>query len=198
MQLLHSWGFGPDFQIQLSDGEIPARVAAEHRDGYTVWSTAGEGIAKLSGRLSKDLVDEANPGVGDWVTLRAFPQAGDTSIIERVLDRRTVFMSAAAGARARGQVIAANVDIVFVVTGLDADYNTRRIERYLARIWASGAYPMVILNKADICDELPARIAEVESISPGLTVIATSAKRSEGLDGITPHLQTGTTAGDRN
>lgn len=194
MHELVSWGFGPDFQIQLSDGEIPARIAAEHRDGYVVWSTGGEGVAKLSGRLSRDLVDEASPGVGDWVTLRAFPQAGDTSIMERVLNRRTVFMRGAAGPRTRGQVIAANVDIVFVATGLDADFNTRRIERYLARIWASGAFPMVILNKADICDELSARIAEVESISPGLTVIATSAKRLEGLDSITQHLHTGTTA----
>jgi len=193
MHLLHSWGFDPDFQIQLSDGETPARIAAEHRDGYVVWSTAGESVAKLSGRLNRESTDQARPGVGDWVTLRTLPQAGEIAIIERLLDRRTVFTRGAAGQQTRGQVIAANVDIVFVVSGLDDDFNIRRIERYLARVWASGAHPMIILNKADVCDDVDARVAEVEGISPGLDVILTSAKRSEGLERITQHLGPGIT-----
>ncbi|MBN1152218.1 MAG: ribosome small subunit-dependent GTPase A [Dehalococcoidia bacterium] len=193
MRELISWGFGPYFQQQLSDNAIPARIAAEHRDGYVVWSTAGEGLAKLSGRLIRDLQVASYPGVGDWVTLRALPLEGESSIIDGLLDRRTLFTRAAAGQQTRGQVIAANVDIVFVVSGLDADYNIRRIERYLARIWASGAEPIVILNKADVCDDVAARIAEIEAVSPGLTVIATSAKRSEGLDGIRQLLHPGTT-----
>jgi len=193
MHLLHSWGFGPDFQIQLSDGETPARIAAEHRDSYVVWSTAGESVAKLSGRLSRESADQARPGVGDWVTLRTLPQGGEIAIIERLLDRRTVFTRGAAGQQTRGQVIAANVDIVFVVSGLDDDYNIRRIERYLARIWASGAFPMVILNKADVCEDLDSHIAEVEAVSPGLTVIPTSAMKAEGLERITQHLNPGIT-----
>ena len=193
MHLLHSWGFSPFFQQQLSADEILARVAAEHRDGYVVWTTAGESFARLSGRLIRELQDETYPGVGDWVTLRTLPQADETIIIDGLLNRRTVFMRGAAGQQTRGQIIAANIDIVFAVSGLDADYSVRRIERYLARIWASGAEPIVILNKADVCDDLDFRIAEVEAISPGLTVITTSAKKSEGLDTITQHLRPGTT-----
>jgi len=194
MHELIDWGFGPYFQQQLPDGAIPARVAAEHRDGYVVWSTSGESLAKLSGRLNRELQDASYPGVGDWVTLREQPLEGETSVIESLLDRRTVFIRGAAGQQTREQVIAANVDIVFVVSGLDGDYNIRRIMRYLARIWASGAEPVVILNKADVCDDLDSRIAEVEAVSPALTVVTTSAKRSEGLDSIRQHLHPGTTA----
>jgi len=193
MHDLHSWGFGPYYELQLSDDWVPARVAAAHKDAYVVWSAAGENFARLSGRLIRESQDESYPGVGDWVTLRTLPQEGETSTIERLLDRRTVFTRGAAGQQTRGQVIAANVDIVFVVSGLDDDYNIRRIERYLARIWASGARPMVILNKADVCDDLVARITEVQSISPGLDVIATSAKRGEGLDSIVRYLGPGIT-----
>ena len=155
MYKLSTLGFGPFFEEQLHGGTIgdliPARIAAEHRGGYEVWSNAGAGFAQLAGGLVRKLEEEAFPGVGDWVTLKSPPGPGCSTIIDRVLSRRTVFVRGAAGREVRGQVVAANVDLVFAVCGLDADYNVRRIERYLARIWASGAQPAVILNKADIC-----------------------------------------------
>ena len=144
---------------------IPARIASEHRGGYEIWSTFGEGYAQLAGRIAQGVDGEAFPGVGDWITLKSPPLPNETSIIDKVLARRTVFIRGAAGREARAQVVAANVDLVFVVTGLDADYSVRRIERYLALVWASGAQPVVVLNKVDLCDDADARVGEVEAAS---------------------------------
>src|SRR5512145_1995709 len=185
---LSALGFGPFFerQLQQSDGDevIPARIAAEHRGAYEVWSMTGSGRAHLAGRLRLELENASSPGVGDWVVLKDAPGPGRTTVIERVLDRRTVFTRGAAGREARAQVLAANVDLVFAVCGLDADFNVRRIERYLARIWASGAQPSVILNKADICADTGARVAEVESHAVGVPVQVISALHSEGIEAV--------------
>jgi ribosome biogenesis GTPase len=191
-------GFGPFFEEQTkseaNEALLPARIAAEHRGGYEVWSAVGEGFAQLSGRLLRELEDLALPGVGDWIALKSPPGPGQTTIIERVLDRRTAFIRGAAGRQTRGQVVAANVDMVFAVCGLDSDYNPRRIERYLARIWASGAQPAIILNKADICEDAEMRAIEIEASCPGVAVLVISALRAEGLDEIRSLIQPGLTA----
>jgi ribosome biogenesis GTPase len=127
-----------------------------------VWSGAGASPARLAGRLRRELEGEALPGVGDWVVLAGAPRPGEPAVIDRVLGRRTLFTRGAAGRAARVQVVAANVDLVFVVCGLDEDFNVRRLERYLARVGASGAEPVVILSKADLCADVAARVAEVE------------------------------------
>jgi len=195
MYELSDLGFGPFFEDQLPGRDaIPARVAAEHRGSYQVWSKTGAGPAHLAGRLTRELAGEAFPGVGDWVTLKSAPTPDQTSIIDSVLTRRTVFIRGAAGRQARGQVVAANVDVVFAVCGLDDDYNIRRIERYLARIWASGAQPVVILNKGDVCDAMDACVAEVEAICPGVPVFVTSALLSQGVEAIQPTIRPGSTA----
>jgi ribosome biogenesis GTPase len=192
---LPTLGFGPFFATQLPGvDEVVARVAAEHRGRYHVWSSSGETTAQLAGRLMRSLEERAFPGVGDWVTLRERPEPRETAIINAVLSRRTVFVRGAAGRDARGQVVAANVDFVFVVCGLDADYNPRRIERYLARVWASGAQPVVVLNKADVCDCLTERVAEVRSVCLGAPVLNTSALQSDGLDEIRERIGPGITA----
>jgi ribosome biogenesis GTPase / thiamine phosphate phosphatase len=194
---LSALGFGPFFEKQLrpSDGSaVPARVAAEHRQGYEVWSQAGSGRAQLAGRLRLELENAPSPpGVGDWVLVDAAPGPDRTAVIERVLERRSAFTRGAAGREARAQVVAANVDLVFAVCGLDADFNVRRIERYLARIWASGAEPAVILNKADVCADAAARLAEVQSRAVGAAVYATSALHSRGIDAVRGCIREGTT-----
>ncbi len=197
MDDLSDLGFGPFFerQLQLSSGGggIPARIAAEHRGAYEVWSAAGAGPAQLAGRLRLELEVGGPPGVGDWVVLADEPAPGRTTVVERVLERRTVFTRAAAGRGARTQVVAANVDVVFAVCGLDADFNVRRIERYLARIWASGAQPVVILNKADLCEDVPGRVAEVEGRAPGVPVQATNALHRDGLEAVRARIGRGAT-----
>ncbi|HEY3294308.1 MAG TPA: ribosome small subunit-dependent GTPase A [bacterium] len=198
MHELSALGFTPFFEAQLKDWSEdplhPARVASEHRGSYEVWSHSGTGIAHLAGRLHKELTEDALPHAGDWVALKSAPEQDRIAIIEHVFSRRTALVRGAAGQDARGQVIAANVDLVFVVCGLDADYNARRIERYLSLIWASGAQPVVALNKTDVCDVIEARIAEIEARSPGVPVFATSAVQSGGIDEIRSRILPGMTA----
>jgi len=197
MYELSALGFGPFFEQQLQpwDGRevIPARIAAEHRGAYEVWSQAGAGPAQLAGRLRLELEEASPPGVGDWVVLKDASGPDRTTVIDRVLARRTVFTRGAAGRQVRAQVVAANVDLVFAVCGLDADFSVRRIERYLARIWASGAQPAVILNKADICEDAAARVAEVESDCSGVPIYVTSALRSEGIVAVRAFIHHGKT-----
>ncbi|MGC4120077.1 MAG: ribosome small subunit-dependent GTPase A [Myxococcales bacterium] len=195
MNELRTWGFGPFFAQQLQDrsGEVVARIAAEHRGAYDVWAAGGAGRAQLAGRLRLDLGEAGAPAVGDWVVVDGTPGPDRASVIERVLERRTAFTRGAAGRDARVQVIAANVDLVFVVCGLDADFNLRRIERYLARIWASGAQPVVVLNKADLCADPWARLVEVERLAPGVSVHVVSALNAEGLEAVRSCIEVGTT-----
>jgi ribosome biogenesis GTPase len=194
---LSALGFGPFFEQQIQspdDGDvILARIAVEHRGGYEVWSNTGSGPAQLAGRLRLDLEGAGSPGVGDWVVVKDAPDPDHTTVIERVLARLTVFTRGAAGREARAQVVAANVDLVFAVCGLDADFNLRRIERYLARIWASGAQPAVILNKADLCGDLAGRIFEVESRCVGVPIHVTSALYSQGVETIRACIHDGMT-----
>jgi len=191
-------GFGPFFEEQYSQWArpdlVPARIAAEHRGAYEVWSRTGEGLARLTGRLRRELGEAALPVAGDWVALAGEPSAGSAVTIERVFARRTSFTRAASGREARVQVVAANVDRVLVVCGLDADFSLRRIERYLARVWASGAAPVVVLTKADLCEVPEARAAEVEAHCLGAQVLATSAPRGDGVEAVRALVGRGQTA----
>jgi ribosome biogenesis GTPase len=197
-------GFGPFFEEQWQrwygpvgnrqDTLVPARIAAEHRGSYQVWSNAGSGPARLAGKLRHRLQDQGLPAVGDWVALQAPPVPGQMSIIDRLFDRRTAFTRGSAGRLARPQIVAANVDRVFVVCGLDEDFNLNRIERYLARIWSSGADPAVILNKADVCDDVATLVRETERRCPGVAVHVTSALHAGGLVDIRAGMRPGLTA----
>lgn len=188
-------GFSSFFQSQLSDSDhFVARVVAEHRGSYDVASQLGSGVAKLAGHLYLELDASDYPGVGDWVILKKAPTANDISIIECVLKRKTCFKRGAAGEHARTQIIAANIDIVFVVCGLDGDYNLRRIQRYVAMIWSSSAIPIVLLNKADLCNEKEKRVEEIERACPGVSVFAISALDSDGAKVVLQHLGEGITA----
>ncbi len=197
MHALSALGFGPFFEDQLRASNapdlVPARIAAEHRGAYEVWTRAGSGPAELAGRLRLELEEAGLPAVGDWVVLDGAPGSDRTAIIERVLARRTAFTRGAAGREVRAQVVAANVDLVFAVCGLDADFNVRRIERYLARIWASGAQPAVILNKADLCAQTAACVAQVERHAAGAAVLLTSALRSDGVEAVRACIHEGMT-----
>lgn len=194
---LEPLGWGPFFEEQRrrwsEPALVPARVAADLRDAFEVWSAGGVGVARIAGRLRHELAEREPPGVGDWVALDAAPGPDRTAMIQRVLDRRTVFVRGAAGRKARAQVIAANVDVVFVVCGLDEDFNLRRIERYLARVRASGAEPVVVLSKSDLAEDVAARVGEVEGCAAGASVHAISAPRDEGLAALRAHVTPGST-----
>lgn len=193
LQLL-GWNarFESAFAPHAARGLVPARVAREDRDRYVVLDEGGARSAELAGRLRHEARSRAElPAVGDWVALR--PGAASSAVIDAVLPRSSAFVRKVAGETTEEQVVAANVDTVFLVSGLDGDFNPRRIERYLASAWESGAEPVVVLNKADLAEDLEARIAQVEAAAPGVGVVAMSALAGQGLDSLAPWLGAGRT-----
>jgi ribosome biogenesis GTPase len=170
--------FTEAFRPYEQDGLVPARAAVEHRTEYVVYTEQGELRAQIAGRLRH--ADE-HPAVGDWVAVAARP-GEDRATIVAVLPRRSAFVRKAVLAETKPQVVAANVDVVFVVCGLDANYNVRRIERYLTLAWESGAQPVVLLTKSDLCEDADMRVYEVESIAFGVPVHAVSAPCGDGVE----------------
>jgi ribosome biogenesis GTPase len=182
--------FAEAFAPYAVDGLVPGRVAVQHRGAYVVHTEAGELPAEVTGRLRHEAAGAADlPAVGDWVAARQ----GDPLLIHAVLPRRTKFSRKAAGAETKEQVVAANVDVVFLVSALAGDLNARRLERYLALGWESGAEPAVVLTKADLCEDVTAALAEIEGIALGVPVHAVSNLTGEGLDELGPYFAGGRT-----
>ena len=182
-----------EFIPHAAAGCMPARVAAQHRGGYVIYAESGERPAEVAGQLRHAALSPADlPAVGDWVAVREAPEA-DAATIHALLPRRTVFSRKAAG-EATEQVVAANVDVVFLVSALGPDLNVRRLERYLAAGWDSGADPVVVLNKSDLADDLAGATAQVEAVAFGVPVLVVSAADGTGLDGLARHLEGNRTA----
>ncbi len=196
-QVLEELGWSPFFAeawVDLAlEGRVPARVVVAHTRVLRVRGAEGERFAEASGGLRRAArAPQDRPAVGDWVALRLRPGAG-RALVDVVLPRRTAFVRRAAADLTGQQVLAANVDTVFLVMGLDRDYNPRRIERALVLAWESGADPVVLLNKADLCDDVAARRAEIEAAAPGVPVRVIAAKEGEGLEALSPWLERGRT-----
>jgi ribosome biogenesis GTPase / thiamine phosphate phosphatase len=180
------------FQTYAAQGLTLGRVVFSHRDQYRIVTEAGEVSAEPSGAFwFRAAAASSMPAVGDWVAARVV--GSDQALVEALLPRRTCFSRRAAGKREDEQVIAANIDIVFLVCGLDDDFNLRRLERYLALTVESGAAPVVVLNKADLCDDLPGRIAETAAIARGAEIVAASSRAAPGIDGLRTFLSPGRT-----
>ena len=202
MQSLESLGWTPFFEAQFDpdrDAELtPVRVVEEKRDSYQVMGAAGTWRGELAGRMRHEMAggdgSEA-PCTGDWVLARVPPASEDGSpaLIHRVLLRRTKFSRKEAGDRTREQIIAANVDTIFLVQSLNRDLNPRRLERYLALLWESGAEPVVVLSKADLCEEAEPLVEIATDAARGVTVHVTSALATGGLDVLAPYLGVGRT-----
>ena len=176
-----------------ADGLVPGRVIAQHRDLSQAAAEAGELAAEVSGRFRHQTPDRGGyPAVGDWVALEPF--APGRALIHAVLDRRSAFVRKAAGDLTEPQVAAANIDTVFLVTGLDGDFNLRRIERYLTTAWDSGAAPVIVLNKSDLCPDIGKVLADVERIALGTPIIPVSARDGANLEALRGQLAPGRTA----
>ena len=198
---LTPYGWSPalqaEFQIQADrhpdQGLLPGRVVVQQRGLVRLITPLGELSAGLAGRLVHEAAPGELPVAGDWVA--ASPRPGeDTATIHHVLPRSSAFVRRASGPGGGLQVVAANVDIVLIVASLNADLSLRRIERYLATAWESGAAPIVVLTKADACDDVGDARAEVEAVAIGAPVHAVSAQTGEGLDGLVACLGVGKTA----
>lgn len=181
------------FEEYKNKGLLPARIVRQDRTGFVVVSKVGRQPAIVAGRHFRTGLKADLPTVGDWAAIENRPSEPNT-IIQAILPRKSKFSRKIVGDLADEQVVAANVDTIFLVSGLDGNYNLRRIERYLAVAWDSGATPVVILNKADLCDEPEKRKAEVESVAPGTDVLLISAKAGAGLEALKSYIAPGQTA----
>ncbi len=184
--------FARPIQTHAEQGLDAGRVVLQRQHRYALRAAAGEIDAEVSGRLLHRAETPAElPAVGDWV---AFDQpSGHAAVIHVVLPRRTKLSRKVAGRRATEQVVAANVDTVFLVMGLDGDFNLRRIERLLITAWESGARPVVVLNKADLVEDVEDRRRAVAASAPGACVVATSCLTGRGLDELSSYLAPGET-----
>jgi len=178
---------------RLNGGDcVPARVSFAGRNAFRVLTGHGEMRAELAGRLRFEAQCAADfPAVGDWVGV--LPAPGEAVIIQLVLPRRGRISRNAAGRATEEQVIAANVDTLFVVASLNQDFNPRRIERYLAVAWESGAQPVLLLSKADLCEDASAFQAELREVARGVPAHTVSAVSGEGMELLAPYLASGRT-----
>ena len=193
-------------QPEAGDGRRPARVIAVHKETSIVRGTDGvDRPAIVTGRFRYDALAASDyPAVGDWVAPEPTrPETGpdDPAVISAVLPRRSSFVRSAADSTRRSaghladeQVIAANVDVAFIVAGLDHDFNLRRLERYLTVAWSSGVEPVIVLNKADVAIDLEGRLVAVGAIAPGVPVVVLSALTGDHLVDLGEHLTSGRTA----
>ena len=199
---LNALGWDAGRQDELTtyaeEGLSPARITAQHRGGYVLRAERGELVGDVAGRLRHEIGWRTGllPAVGDWALVRVSGD-GTRAVIEAVLERRSKFSRKAATGPSNAteeQVVAANVDTVFLVAGLGYDFNVRRLERYLTTAWESGAQPAIVLTKADLYPEdVELAVTETEAIAFGVPVHAVSGITGEGVDALEPHLRPGTT-----
>ena len=185
--------FQANFKSYERDGYAPGRVSLEHKNFFRLYTQYGEMLAEISGKLRHEVVDRTDlPAVGDWVVISPRPEGGRATI-HHVLPRRTTFARKIAGSRTEEQIVGTNIDTVFLLTSLNQDFNLRRIERYLIVAWQSGANPIIVLSKADLCERVEDRVSEVESIAHAVPIHVVSVVTGFGLQDLAKYFSRGHT-----
>lgn len=193
---LRKYGLSDRFEQEstLYDGLYIARVSEQHRELYKVISEQGELSASVSGKLAYNAEDQMDfPAVGDWVMIDRAEGSSGNAVIHHILRRKSVFTRKAAGSANEQQVIAANIDVVFICMSLNADFNLRRIERYLTIAWDSMATPVIVLTKSDLCEDLPQKMNEISAVSMGADIIACSSENGFGYQAVEAYIGQGKT-----
>jgi ribosome biogenesis GTPase len=185
--------FEERFSPHRAEGLEPGRISADFGVAFTVSLAGGDRVGRATGKLRHDGAGPNDrPVVGDWVVFE--PGSEDSGSIHAILERKTAFSRKVAGETTQEQVMAANIDRVFVVSALSEDLNLAKLERYLTIGWESGALPVVLLTKADLSPDLEAVRERVEAIAPGATILVTSSVTGEGIDLVRNELGPGITA----
>jgi ribosome biogenesis GTPase len=183
---IYGWNesFAKDFAELGEPGLEPARVVLAAGGAYRLARAAGEASGTLSGRFRHRISSsDGYPTVGDWGAIDR-----ESLRIEGLLPRRTKLSRKAAGRKTQEQVVAANIDVVFAVMGLDANFSPRRLERFLATVWESGAQPVVLLTKMDLCTDADFKAGEIAEVAAGVEVILSSAVDGRGIDRLRDRL----------
>lgn len=175
-------------------GLFPGRVIAQHKGQYEVAVENSTLQAVISGKMRHEAKEaEDYPAVGDFVLLDRDNDQEGIAIIHGILPRSSLFLRKAAGTSHEKQLVAANIDLVFVCMSLNNDFNERRLERYLSVAWDSGATPVIVLTKSDLCQNLDVKMNQVYAVAPGVEIITTSALESKGLSPLLSYIRPGTT-----
>lgn len=185
--------FENQFEEHKKSGFVPGRIAVENKNNFLVLTERGEVIAEVSGKLM--FTAESNselPKVGDWTALSIFDD-GSNGVIHKVLERKTKVSRKAPGKTSNEQVIITNVDYIFIVQSLDNNYNINRLERYLVTIYQSGAVPVVILSKADLCDDVDFKVEEIRKNHPDIKIIVISSFENIGINELKNFIEPGKT-----
>ena len=170
-----------------------ARILSQEKGIYRLVSSHGEKWGEISGRFHYDVQAKSEyPAVGDFVMVD-WNKSGGNAVIRHVLPRKSCFIRKAAGVKNEEQVVAANIDTVFLCMSLNNDFNLRRLERYVSIAWNSGAVPVVVLTKADLCEDLDSKLIEVSSIAAGVDVLVTNTINQDGYEEIYLYLGEGKT-----
>jgi ribosome biogenesis GTPase / thiamine phosphate phosphatase len=191
--------FANSFQPYLENGFRVGRISAEHKNRFQVYTEIGEIWAAVSGKMRYSALNRSDfPAVGDWVVLDNVENApsdfeSQIAIIHAVLPRKSKFSRKAAGKASDEQIISTNIDMVFLVNALNYDFNLRRLERYLTLAWESGANPIIILSKSDLCENAAQRVREVEAAAPGVPIHPISCLTHEGIDELKQYFKPGQT-----
>lgn len=185
--------FEQSFEQYKNQNYVAMRIIRENRGKYIACNETGEFLCEITGKFRFDNESRNNfPIVGDWVVTSVVPNERK-AMISSVLPRKSMFSRKVSGEITEEQPIAANIDTVFIITGLDLNYNLRRIERFLSIVVDSGALPVIFLNKSDLCPEYEKRKSEVEAIAKGVDVHTISAYNQEDLGKLKQYIKTGET-----
>lgn len=178
----------------LYKGLYIGRVISEYKNLYKVVTEDGELTAEISGKLRfkvKNISDY--PAVGDFVMIDRTEDISGNAIIHTILTRKSAFIRKAAGTSNDNQIVASNIDTVFICMSLNNDFNIRRIERYLGIAWDSGAKPVIVLTKSDLCKDLSEKLTEIDTVAMGVDVIVTSSMSEDGYLPVKSYLGSGKT-----
>lgn len=171
------------------------RVSVQHRDIYKVITEDGEILSEISGKLNYSSKYASDyPAVGDWVLVDRTDNSTGNGIIHHILSRKSCFERKAAGDKTESQIVAANIDIVFICMSLNNDFNIRRLERYVSIAWDSMAEPVIVLTKSDLCDDVYTKLVEVNSAAIGVDTIVTSSMTGNGYLSVKEYIKKGKTA----
>jgi len=193
---LIKYGLSERFEQEatLYEGLFLARVTEQHRDLYKVVTEIGELQAGVSGNFIYRANDNSDfPAVGDWVMIDRMDDSTGNAVIHNILRRKSIFERKAAGTANNIQIVATNIDLIFICMSLNADFNLRRIERYLAIAWDSMATPVIVLTKADLCSDLDQRLVDIAKVSVGTDVVVCSSKDETGYEEVLSYVKAGKT-----
>ncbi|ADY57506.1 ribosome biogenesis GTPase RsgA [Syntrophobotulus glycolicus DSM 8271] len=189
-------GFSERFlqESTFHGGLYLGRVVAQYKDLYNVATEKSEVLSQISGKLRYSSDESSDyPAVGDFVMVDREDEQHGNAIIHKILTRKSLFVRRAAGTSHDVQVVAANIDTIFICMSLNHDFNLRRLERYLSIAWDSGAVPVVILTKSDLCNDLPERLTEIQSVATGVDIVVTSSMTEDGYHAILKYISPGLT-----